>query len=91
MDGESPERDGEEDEEEDSHEHDHDGADDCSKHNYYDQDEDKFVHSILSKFLIGTESSFLDSFYISLRLKALPNKIVDINLEDLLKFNFNIL
>jgi hypothetical protein len=66
-------------------------AEDCSKHNYFLPDEDAFVGEILSKFLIGTESSFLDSINICLMLKAIPNKIVDINFKDLLKFNFAIL
>lgn len=58
---------------------------------YYEKDEDEFVESILDKFMIGTESSFLNSINICLMLQALPNKIVDINLQDLLKFNFYIL
>jgi hypothetical protein len=49
----SPDRDHELDEE------DHNEVE-CGKHNFYDQDEDKFVNEILGKFLIGTESSFLD-------------------------------
>ena len=88
-----------EEKEELSHEHGHDDHDEhnsedsiCSHHkNYFNVNEDQFVEKILDMFLIGTESSFLNSINISLMLQALPNKIVDINLQDMLKFNFNIL
>ena len=68
-----------------------DEEEDTSKHQDYPPDEDKFVLEILKKFLIGTESSFLDSINIILMLKALPVKIVDYNIEQMLKFDFSTL
>ena len=46
---------------------------------------------ILNKFLIGTESSFLDSINIILMLKTMPSKIVDFNLDQMLTFDFSTL
>lgn len=47
----------------------------------YPVEQDDFVLDILNKFLIGTESSFLDSINIILMLKTMPSKIVDFNLD----------
>mmetsp|Transcript_3874 Transcript_3874/g.6584 ORF Transcript_3874/g.6584 Transcript_3874/m.6584 type:complete len:243 (-) Transcript_3874:265-993(-) len=57
----------------------------------YPEDEDKEVESLLEKFLIGSESSFLDTINIVLMLNALPNKIVDYNINQMKLFNFSIL
>ena len=62
-----------------------------SKHVDYPKDQDDFVFDVLKKFLIGTESSFLDSINLILMLKALPSKIVDFNLDQMLKFDFSTL
>jgi hypothetical protein len=50
--------------------------------------EEKIVKEILEKFLIGSESSFLEDINIILMLKALPSKIVDFNLKQMKLFNF---
>lgn len=43
--------------------------------------EDKIVEEFLNKFVIISESSILDHIDIVLMLKAIPNPIVDYNLE----------
>ena len=57
------------------HDHDHDHEDhdgdvsECSHHkNNFNTAEDEFVEKILDMFLIGTESSFLNSINIVLML-----------------------
>jgi len=65
--------------------------DDSMKKEEYPEDEDGEVHDLLSKFLIGSESSFLDTIDLVLMLKALPNKIVSYNIVQMKLFNFSIL
>ena len=55
------------------------------------EDEDAEVYNLLSKFLIGSESSFLDTIDLVLMMKALPNKIINYNLVQMKLFNFSIL
>jgi len=52
---------------------------------------DKFVEALLNKFLIGSDSPFLDEINLILMMKALPSKIVEYNLEQMSLFNFAIL
>ena len=52
---------------------------------------DKIVEKILKKFLIGSESPFLEDINLILLMKALPSKIVDYNLKQMELFNFAIL
>lgn len=49
------------------------------------------MEQLLEKFLIGSESSFLDTINITLMLKALPLPVVEYNLKQMLLFNFAIL
>lgn len=50
----------------------------------YDKDEleDKCCEQFLRMFLIGSESSFLDSIDLILMLKCMPQKIVKYSLKD---------
>mmetsp|Transcript_13250 Transcript_13250/g.20722 ORF Transcript_13250/g.20722 Transcript_13250/m.20722 type:complete len:81 (+) Transcript_13250:4090-4332(+) len=57
----------------------------------YPEDEDEEIEKLLKNFLIGSESSFLDTIDIVLMMKALPNKIVHYNLNQMQLFNFSIL
>jgi hypothetical protein len=43
---------------------------------------------MLNKFLISSESPFLEEINIVLMLRALPVKIVDYALDEVKKFNF---
>lgn len=52
--------------------------------------EEKLVEEFLNKFVIVSESSTLDHISIILMLRALPNQIVDYNLEQMELFNFKI-
>lgn len=56
-----------------------------------EHEDTSIVQGILEKFLIGSESSYLDDINIILMLKALPGKIVEFNLAQFEMFNFNIL
>ena len=56
-----------------------------------DEQADKCVEEFLSKFLIGSESTFLDNIDLVLMLKALPGPITTYNLKQISLFNFNIL
>ena len=51
----------------------------------------KIVQSFLEKFLIGSESAFLDNIDIKLMLRALPNRIAILDLPKYKKINFSIL
>ena len=74
--------DNQEDEEEDEDD------DDKKKKQEFPADEYKLVGDILEKFLIGSDSAFLDTVNLVLMLRALPNKIVKFNLETSMLFNF---
>ena len=52
--------------------------------------EERLVESFLNKFVIVSESSTLDHINIVILLKAIPNQIVDYNLEQMELFNFKI-
>lgn len=55
-------------------------------------DSDRAVEKLLGKFLIGTESAFLDDINIILMMKALPNKISEHQILKQMKLiNFSIL
>lgn len=54
----------------------------------YPEDECEFVGEILTKFLIASDSPFLDTVNLVLMLRALPNKIVAFNLPTSKLFNF---
>ena len=56
-----------------------------------DENDVKIVQSFLEKFLIGSESAFLDNIDIKLMLRALPTKIAILELPKYKKINFNIL
>ena len=56
-----------------------------------DEQADTCVEEFLSKFLIGSESTFLDNIDLVLMLKALPGPITTYNLKQISLFNFNIL
>lgn len=56
-----------------------------------DEQADKCVEEFLEKFLIGSESTFLDNIDLVLMLKALPGPITMYNLEQISLFNFHIL
>ena len=55
------------------------------------KEELKIVESIIQKFLIGSESSFLVDVNILLILKALPKKVHNLNLAQTNLFTFSIL
>jgi hypothetical protein len=48
---------------------------------YSNKQEEMLVDEFLSKFVIVSESSTLDHINIVIMLKAIPNQIVDYNLE----------
>ena len=50
--------------------------------------EDKLVEDFLNKFVIVSESSTLDHINIVLMLRAIPNQIVDYNLDQMELFKF---
>jgi hypothetical protein len=54
----------------------------------YPKDECDLVEEILTKFMIGSDSVFLDTVNLVLMLRALPNKIVAFNLKTSMLFNF---
>lgn len=56
-----------------------------------DEQADQQVEDFLSKFLIGSESTFLDNIDLVIMLKALPGKITKYNMHQISLFNFNIL
>ena len=49
------------------------------------------VEEFLSKFLLQSESTFIDSIDIVLMLKAIPKPITQYNVKNVKKFNFQIL
>ena len=51
---------------------------------------DDMVEKLLKKFLIGSESSFLDDINLVLMMKALPSKINRDNMLKMKMFNFSI-
>lgn len=55
------------------------------------KEELKIVESIIQKFLIGSESSFLVDVNILLILKALPKKVHNLNVAQMNLFTFSIL
>jgi hypothetical protein len=52
---------------------------------------DQYVEMFLKKFLIGSESTFLDNIDLLIMLKAMPTPITKFNRENCRLFNFNIL
>jgi hypothetical protein len=52
---------------------------------------EQYVEKFLSKFLLQSESTFLDNIDIVLMLKALPKPITPYNVKNVQKFNFSIL
>jgi len=57
----------------------------------YPLDEDEEVYNSLCNFLIGSESSSVDTIDLVLMLKAIPNKIVSYNIMQAKLFNFAVL
>lgn len=53
--------------------------------------EEKCCQQFLKCFLIGSESTFLDSIDLILMLQAMPVKIPDYNLEKVKLYNFSVL
>ena len=66
-------------------------VDDEENFDQIDSKEEEFVESILDKFLIGSESTFLEDINILLVIKALPTQIADYMLKQLKMLNFNTL
>jgi hypothetical protein len=56
-----------------------------------EDEQDAFCAAFLEKFLIGSESAFLDNIDIILMLRALPIPIMRKNRDKVRMFNFNIL
>jgi hypothetical protein len=56
-----------------------------------DEQADKCVEIFLKKFLIGSESTFLDNIDLVLLMKAIPGPITMYNLGQVDLFNLNIL
>ncbi|CDW78613.1 UNKNOWN [Stylonychia lemnae] len=73
-------------------EEDEDDSDDNRQDSEMDQNkqEEEIVEEYLKKFVIVSESSTLDHINIVIMLKAIPNQIVDYNLEQNELFNFKI-
>lgn len=52
--------------------------------------EEKLVDTFLKKFIVNSERSTLEYIDITLMMRALPNPIVDYNLEQNELFNFKV-
>lgn len=67
-----------------------DGKDEEEQMEGIDEKEDKFVTEILTKFLVGTEATFLDEVNLMLMVMALSNRLVSqVDLENFKMFNMS--
>jgi len=67
------------------------GSDDDAQDLNPDEEAEAQVELFLKKFLIGSESTFLDNIDLLIMLKALPTPITTYNYKNAELFNFNIL